>query len=84
MLLSPEKIKQLRSLKGYTLRKLAEKAEVHYTLIFYIEKGKRNLTGRVERKLLKAFGIDSRASLERMIALYIFLEAERKGGDDIE
>ena len=78
MMLDPQKIKNLRALKGWTLKALADLAGVHYSLVHCVEYGKRNLTENVEQKLLKAFGIDNPQTLDRMLALYYILEQERK------
>ncbi|KJS20293.1 MAG: hypothetical protein VR72_15125 [Clostridiaceae bacterium BRH_c20a] len=81
-MLTPERVKKLRKLKGWTLRELGQKAGLHYSMIFYIEKQKRGLSSASEKKILDAFEIDNVATLERLLALYDYLEVERRGGGE--
>lgn len=51
------KLKELRTLRGLTIRALAEKVGISHTQITHIENGKRNLTTKNARIFADFFGV---------------------------
>ncbi len=52
-----EKLRRFRKQKGYSIRRLAKKAGVHWTTVWKAEKGLRAPTVATLKKLAKAFGV---------------------------
>lgn len=51
------KLRNVRIKKGFTVRELADKIGVHYSLVSYWENGKRNPKSSNKRKLEEVLGV---------------------------
>lgn len=58
------KLRNVRIKKGFTVRELADKIDVHYSLVSYWETGKRNPKSVNKRKLEEALGVPHYELLE--------------------
>ncbi len=61
-----KRIRELRAAKGLSQEKLAELANIHWSYISQLERGKRNPTILCLEKIAKAFGISLSELLEHV------------------
>jgi putative transcriptional regulator len=54
---APNRIKELRIIRGWSQDRLARRARVNWSTISYLERGERNASDLVKQKIAKAFGV---------------------------
>lgn len=64
MILNVNSLRAVRTVHGLSQRKLAALIGVDGSLINKIELGQRRLTPKIEKRIIKALGIDERRLLE--------------------